>query len=157
MYKLTLVLTCVVIAAGCASAPRTPASRATMRQHQWSDAEWYADALDAAFAIYEGEVEAALTCRYESIDEAEMAMATYGQRRFDAQLERTLAERGLSREGLGIYAAQHPDFAAYAEATYPPRMHRVSARLAQLSHRVRVHAPEPFELGRPASPSLASR
>lgn len=156
MNKSIVVLTCLVIAAGCASAPRTPASRATLQQHQWSDAEWYADALDAAFESYEGEVEAALTCTYGSADEAEMAILTFGQRRFDVRLDRSLAERGLSRAGLAIYATQHPQFAAYAEATYPPRMQRVSARLRQISRRVRVHAPEPFELAS-STDALAAR
>jgi len=123
MYKPGFVLPSVLLlaAAGCGAAPAH--DRASIPQHQWSDADWYAEAIDDAFEAYESELAQAADRRYQSRAEAEtLARTLSAEPRFEAHLARALAEHGLTVRGLRVYAERHPDFAARQEAVNVPRM-----------------------------------
>lgn len=155
MKNAILIITALVLGTGCASAPR---SRASMPRHQWTDADWYAEATEHAHAEYESEVAQVASRWYASEAEAEAVAQSFGETHFRVHLEESLEQYGLSVRGLRIYESRHPEFAAEQGALYAPRTERIRAVWSTISTRVRHPVVlEPFVAPAEPSGSLASR
>lgn len=156
MFKPGIALSSVfflVVATGCGAA--AVRDRASVPQHQWSSADWYAQAIDEAFEAYGDEVEQAASGRYTSAAEAEAVAASYGSTRFDAHLAASLHRYGLTMGGLRLYGEEHPDFVVAQELVNTPRMERLEGSAALIATRVAPSAgviefaeaqPEPADL-----------
>ena len=93
---LASVFAVLVAASGCgatlADGHASTARDATPR-HQWSDGDWYAQAIEEARTPGAGVA-------------------------FHVQLEQSLDRYGLTMRGLRVYSAHHPERAEAAEALY---------------------------------------
>ena len=137
MFKPGIVLSSVfflVVASGCGAA--AVRDRASLPQHQWNSADWYAQAIDEAFEAYGAEVQQAASGRYTSEAEAEAVAASHGSARFDAHLATALHRYGLTMGGLRLYGAEHPAFVAAQELVNAPRMERLEESAALIATRV---------------------
>lgn len=125
----------VALASGCA-ASATQQDRASLPRHQWTDAEWYGQAIDEAIDAYEAEVELAASRTYASAAEAEAVSMSHGESHFDAHLHAALDRYGLTFRGLRLYARRHPEFAAQQEALNTVRMDAIRSTHATIASRV---------------------
>lgn len=132
----TLTLVVLALASGCATASPS-VDRASLPRHQWTDAEWYGQAISEAMDAYEAEVELAAGRSYASAAEAEAVSMSHGESHFDAHLTAALDRYGLTHRGLGLYARRHPEFAAAQEAINTVRMESIRDTHASIATRVR--------------------
>ncbi|HJL18210.1 MAG TPA: hypothetical protein RMH99_21280 [Sandaracinaceae bacterium LLY-WYZ-13_1] len=138
MKRLSTVLSVLALATaavGCgASAPAR--DRASIPQHRWTEADWYADAFGEAVSRYEAEVELAASYAYDSEVEARAVAAAHGEPHFRAHLTAALHERGLTPRGLRVFVRHHPEFESTQRALYEDRMTDIRRTAARITERV---------------------
>lgn len=124
----------IVLASGCGGA--AVRDRASIPRHQWSDGDWYSQAIDDAVRAYEAEVAALAAHPYASAAEADAIATTFGGARFERHLEASLARYGLTLGGLDLYASRHPELVVREEALHAMRIARAAEQLDAIASRL---------------------
>ncbi len=121
------------------------------------DADLYAAAYTRAFDAYEARVEMSRTRTYRSHAEAEALSRTISGARFDALLERSLAESGLTVRGFRYFQAHHPEQTRALDERYGDRLSGLVREAGRLDELVRPGSIAYFDVdAEPAEGRLAS-
>ncbi|MGF1466441.1 MAG: hypothetical protein ACFCGT_09925 [Sandaracinaceae bacterium] len=133
LARASAVIACALLGAcgGQAFGPPTASHPALM-----TDSDRYAAALYEAYDEYAAEVDQAAQFTYPTPEAARSAALAVSAQRFDQLLDAALAQRGLTRQGLTVHAAHHPEFVEHQQEIYRPRLGRLRQRAVAIADQV---------------------
>lgn len=120
---------------GCTASQAT-APAAGSGRHEDVEAT-YAAGLEEAFEIYSDEVYTAALFDYQSTAEADAVVRTLSDAHFDQLLARSLAKRGLTKQGLAHFAEEHATFFHDQQRRHWGKLQNLESTLASIPLRVR--------------------
>ena len=155
MFRANLFIVLFVVS-GCGAATAS-SPYAAGEARLVSDADLYTAAYTRAFDAYEARVEMSRTRTYRSHAEAEALSRTISGARFDALLERSLAESGLTVRGFRYFQANHPEQRRALDERYRDRLSVLVRQAGELDQQVRSGSVAYFDVpDDPAHGRLAS-
>jgi len=131
IIRASISVFALLFAIGCGAA--AAADRSSTPQHQWTEADWYAEAVDQAFVSYATDVAEATSVQCRSQAEADALAESLAHGRFESHLSAALAQYGLTIHGLQVYGHDHPAFVEAQVAVNEPRMERLLQAAARIT------------------------